>query len=269
MQRKKIAIITGASAGLGTEFARQIEEKYLLDEIWLVARRAEQMKEVAREFHKAKGMVLALDITSPSDKKELEARLKTENPDLRILVNNAGAGKIGPFTQMGREEQIGMIQLNVTSLTELTHICLPFMSSGASIVQVASSIAYSPAPYFAVYAATKAYVLSLSKALNFELRPRGIHVIAVCPGPVATEFLQVANNNEFTRDKVIQHEPFNKALVARSADVVQKALRDLEKKRSVSVYGTAIKLFTRLMPLMPDNFVMRMMAKRQSAQLGQ
>lgn len=261
--QKKIAIITGASAGLGKEFALQVEKEFFLDEIWLIARRAEPMKELAEKFTKSKGVCLSLDLTNEGDMLALQKRLSDENPEIVTLVNNAGYGKIGPFEKLGLGEQLAMIDLNVRSLTELTHVALPFMKSGGSILQVASSIAFCPAPNFAVYAATKAYVLSLTEALNFELKERGVHVMAVCPGPVETEFFSVAQKNEFMKDKVPDAVPFNKALMAHPKDVVERAMKDLRAKKVRSVYGLPIKLFVNSMKIMPKQLAMRVMAKRR------
>jgi short-subunit dehydrogenase len=267
MNRKKIAIITGASAGLGVEYARQIEERFHLDEIWLIARRAEPMRNVANEFRKAKGIILSMDITNEKEVEDLEKRIAAENPDIRILVNNAGLGKIGPFHEMGKKEQLQMIRLNVLALTEFSHIAIPYMSSGASIIQVASSIAFCPAPYFSVYAATKSYVLSFSRALNFELKPKGINVLTVCPGPVATEFLQVAQNNDFTKTHGNPTASFNQSLVARAADVVKKSLDDLVAQKDISIYGLSIKAFAALMTIVPEKLAMKVMANYQTAKL--
>ncbi len=260
---KKIAIITGASSGLGLEFARQVEKAYYLDEIWLIARRSEPMKDVADRFHKSKGIILPLDITDRGDMLALHKRIMDEKPQIEVLVNNAGYGKIGPFAELGLEEQMQMIDLNVRGLTYLTHIVLPFMQSGAKIVQVASAAAFSPSPYFSVYAATKSYVLSLSEALHFELKGRGIEVLAVCPGPIATEFFSVAQKNEYMKNKVGQAEPFNRFLVVGAKDVVAKALVDLNKGRKRSVFSLPIKAFVSIVPFLPRSLVLRALSMRK------
>jgi short-subunit dehydrogenase len=261
---KKIALITGASSGMGAQFALQIEERYFLDEIWLVARRAEPMHDLAARFQKSKAVVLALDLTDEGDLATLEKRLRDEKPQVDFLVNNAGYGKIGPFAELGRDEQMQMIALNVSTLTYLSHAVVPYMKSGSQMIQLASSIAFSPAPYFAVYAATKSYVVSLSEALNFELKEKGIKVTAVCPGPVATEFFSVAQNNEFMRDKVGNAEPFNQSLMADAADVVRKALRDASRGNKLSVYGFAINAFVKAMPFVPKGIAMKVLSQRKS-----
>jgi uncharacterized protein len=261
---KKIAIITGASSGMGIEFALQIESRYFLDEIWLVARRKEPMFEVAERFNKSKAVVLALDLTNEGDLAALEKRVRDEQPNIEFLVNNAGYGKIGPFSDLGRDEQLQMIDLNVRTLTYLTHMAIPFMQKGSRIIQLASSIAFSPAPYFAVYAATKAYVVSLSEALNYELKDRGITVTAVCPGPVATEFFSVAQKNEFMKDKVGEAEPFNKALMASADEVVSQALSDAQKGKKRSVYGLAIRAFVNGINFVPSALAMKVLSQRKS-----
>ncbi|MGZ3701276.1 MAG: SDR family NAD(P)-dependent oxidoreductase [Bdellovibrionota bacterium] len=264
---KKIALVTGASSGLGAEFALQIESAFYLDEIWMVARRAAPMKELAERFLKSRAVVLTLDLTSKSDLAALEKRLSEEKPEIEFLVNNAGYGKYGPFDRLGLDEQIKMIDLNITALTYLTRICLPYMKPGASILQVASSDAFSPMPFFSIYAATKSFVVSFADALGFELRDQGIRVLAVCPGPVETEFFTVAQKNEFMKDKVGQAEPANRALYASSQEVVAKALADLARGKRHSVFGFTIKLFGRLSPLVPLGLKLRIMARKNKLEL--
>ncbi len=261
-EKKKIAIITGASAGLGKEFARQMEKKYFIDEVWLIARRESPLRELAKEFKKSVGVPIALDLTNQGDIKELQKRLETEEPEVMFLVNNAGYGKIGPFESLGLEEQLQMIDLNVRTLTELSYICLPFMNEGANLVQVASSIAYAPAPFFAVYAATKSYVLSFSNALNYELRERGIHVLAVCPGPVETEFFSVAQKSELSKGSSSEAKPFNEGLMAKPEQVVARALKDLDKKKMKSIYGLPIKFFTTFVSFIPKEIVLKALSQR-------
>lgn len=260
--RKKIAIVTGASSGIGAEFALQIEKNFYLDEIWMIARRTGPMRELAEKFLKSKAVIIPLDLTDRSDLAAFEHRLAEENPIIEFLVNNAGYGKIGPFGELGVEEQIQMIDLNVTTLTFLSRIGIPYMNPGSSLIQVASSVAFSPSPFFAVYAATKSYVVSLSDAIGFELRKHGIKVLAVCPGPVETEFFSVAQKNQFMKDRVGDAEPFNRSFYASPRDVVAKALVDLAKGRRHSIYGGAIKFLACVAPLLPLAVKLRTLAKR-------
>lgn len=262
--KKKIAVITGASSGLGLEFAKQIEEKYFLNEIWMVARRPEPMRDLAERFLKSKPVILPLDLNDEGDLASLKKKLEDESPEVEILVNNAGIGKIGPFHSLGLKEQLDTIDLNIRALTYLTHVCIPLMPNGAKILQVASSIGFSPAPYFAVYAATKAFVVSLSDALSYELKDKGISVTAVCPGPVATNFFSVAQKNEFMTGKVPDASPFNKGLMANADDVVRRALSDADKGKRHSIFGLPIKVFVRMLPFTPRSLVMHALALRKS-----
>jgi short-subunit dehydrogenase len=192
----------------------------------------------------------------------LEKRLAEERPQVEFLVNNAGSGKFGPFDQLGLDEQIKMIELNVTALTYLTRVCLPYMKPGASIIQVASSAAFSPSPYFSIYAATKSFVVSFSDALGHELIAQGIRVLAVCPGPVETEFFGVAQRNEYMKDKVGVAEPANRSLYASPHDVVEKALRDLGKGRRHSVFGAPMQLFAQFAAFVPLRVKLRVLARK-------
>jgi len=263
--RKKIAIITGASSGIGAEFAIQIERGFYLDEIWLIARRRARMKELSEKFLKSRGVILELDLTNKADLALVAKKLADENPEVEFLVNNAGYGKVGPFAELGVGEQIEMIELNVSALTYLSRVAIPFMTPGSKILQIASSAGFSPSPYFAVYAATKAFVVSLSDAMGYELRQHGIQVLAVCPGPVDTEFSSVAYSNEYTKNKAGgRTKPlFSGPLNASSQEVVAQALSDLSRKRRRSIFGFPMRLFTWIAPLLPLGIVLKALAKHR------
>lgn len=258
LKAKKIAIVTGASAGLGVEFARQTPRVFAgLDEIWLVARRREPMEKLAKELSSVvAARVLSLDLQTPAAMKDFVATLKREAPEVRVLINNAGYGKIGAFSSLEINAQLGEIDLNCRALTELTYYCLPYMQGPAWILQVASSIGYAPAPQLAVYAATKAYVLSLSHALRQELKARQIAVCAVCPGPVNTEFVDVAAGP----GRRWQSDRF---FAAESAPVVRKALLDAKAGKPVSVYGVHILLFTVFAKALPSSWMAWLVGSRR------
>ncbi|MCO5142666.1 MAG: SDR family NAD(P)-dependent oxidoreductase [Oligoflexia bacterium] len=261
-KNKRIAIITGASAGLGSEFAKQIENRFFLDEVWLVARRMAPMQEISERFMKAKGILLSLDLTNEGDLLKLKQKIEVESPDIQILVNNAGFGKIGAFSEISLEEQLQMIDLNIRSLTFISHICEKYMNKGSAIIQVASSIGFCPSPYFTVYAATKAYVVSFSDALGYELKNKGIHVMAVCPGPVKTEFFNVAQGTKAS-GSTIDDEPFNDRLSATADAVVEQALNDLIHKKRYSIYSMIIKIFAYFIPFVPRALAMKILALRK------
>ena len=188
----KIAIITGASSGLGKAFAENIAKTGEVDELWVIARREGRLNQLASELEIAV-RPLALDLGDPQSIKEIECLLDEEQPDVRYLVNAAGFGKIGYYNDLTREESLGMIDINVRALIEVTLAVLPYMSRGSRLFQIASSAAFQPLPGLNIYAATKAFVLRYTRALRGELRGRGIHVTAVCPGWISgTEFFKVA-----------------------------------------------------------------------------
>lgn len=229
----KIAVVTGASSGLGREFARQISARYSkFDEIWLIARRTERLEEVADEI-KLTSRVISLDLSSKDELMALKELLEENAPDIKLLVNCAGYGKSGSFDELGYDEQLGMIDINCRALTAVTKLCLPYISSNSRIIELASAAAFMPQPDFAVYAATKSYVLSFSKAINKELKPKKITVTAVCPGPVDTEFFDIAGKNVKLLKCMVMAKPEN---------VVEQAIKDAALGNELSIYGRTMKL---------------------------
>lgn len=254
---KRIAIVTGASSGMGQELIRQIVSKYdELDEVWAVARRTDKVVnlsiELAMDYQVEAGKVVAmpLDLLSKEHRASLKKALEKDKPEVMILGNVAGIGFSGCFDELAGSEMSDTIELNCTALTELTHMCIPYMHEGAKIIQFASAAAFMPQPGFAVYAATKAYVLSFSRALGSELKKRGISVTAVCPGPVNTEFIDKAN-------KGTELSVYKRLVMAEPEKVVAKAVRDAEKGKSMSVYGLSMKCSLMLSKLLPHGLLMR------------
>ena len=231
----KIAIITGASSGMGMEFARQLDNSlHKTDEIWLLARRREPMEELDRSM-KHKTQVIAMDVTLESAVRQFTEILAISNPKITVLVNCAGVGTHGKFAKQSDEAVSDMMQLNIVALTRMTKICLPYMRKGSKIIQLASGAAFVPQAAFAVYAASKAYVYSFSRALNKELSERGIRVMAVCPGPVNTPFLTSAYEEEANIGRL------KKLTMMETKSVVSKAVMDCRKGKSVSVCGLPMK----------------------------
>lgn len=231
-----IAIITGASSGMGKEFAVQLDRCLgKTDEIWLLARRREPLEKLTHSLrHKAR--VIVMDLTEETALKQFEEVLAIQNPKITVLVNCAGVGSHKLFARQSKEEINAMIQLNITALTRMTMICLPYMGSGSKLIQVSSGAAFVPQRAFAVYAASKAYVYSLSRALGQELKGRGITVTAVCPGPVNTPFLAHAY------DDMSGFGALKKLTMVETACVVKKALYDCKTGKSVSICGLPVKL---------------------------
>ena len=248
----KIALITGASSGLGREFARQIPKLYQnLDEIWVVARRAERLNELEMEL-KVPVRIFDGDLNQDYIYKKLGIALGKSHANVRMLVNAAGYGKIGTFCEYGWKEETGMVDLNCRSLTRMTALCLPYMHCGSRIVNLSSAAAFRPQPGFAVYAATKSYVYSLSMALGRELKGSGIYVTAVCPGPVDTEFF------DHTGKEVAS---VKKKFRADAKDVVRKALIDSVRGKKISVYGLPMKAAWVASKIVPDSVIVAVMEK--------
>jgi short-subunit dehydrogenase len=217
---KRIIIVTGASSGLGREFALQLSAFRTADEIWLLARRREKLDDTASDILSAASKsgrsaplprTFDIDLSGKGGVHRFEELLVRETAsamaagadgiEIDTLVNNAGFGTYGPFIETDLSRELDMIELNVTALTGISHAALPHMKKESLLINVASLASYIPLGNFAVYGATKAFVLSFSTALAAELADTGIHVMSVCPGPVDTEFANVASNG--AREKVV------------------------------------------------------------------
>jgi len=245
---KNIAVITGASSGIGMEFAFQIDCLYTkIDEIWLIARNKERLTELAKLLE-TKTRVIQADLSNELDLEALSFFLQEHNPKIRILINSAGLGFMGEFRHIPIKEQLNMIDVNIRALTELTYLCLPYMPKNARIIQLASSAAFLPQKNFAVYAATKSYVLSFSRALSEELRKSSIYVTAVCPGPVKTAFFPLAG-------KYGDALAFKKKIMVPANRVVKQALYDSHKKKQMSVYSLPVRAFLIAAKLIPHRFL--------------
>lgn len=244
-----VVVITGASSGIGQEFALQIDTGFSnIDEIWLVARRKERMEELAQVMeHKTR--LIVMDVNDEYAMDDFEKLLYDCDCKVRMLINCAGYGVFGAVEDMELEEQLGMIRTNCEALTRLTYLCLPYMSKNSRIINLASSAAFMPQAGFAVYAASKSYVLSFSRGLNEELRKRHIYVTAVCPGPVRTEFFDIA-------ERYGSSLAIKKLVMAEAEDVVNQALRDSYLKKSMSVYSLPIKGFLALTKCWPHEVLL-------------
>ena len=190
----KTAIITGASAGLGVQFVTQLKTNFPeIEEVWLIARRRDRLEAIANK-HKEQfaSHILPLDLCSPDSYDALRTELEERKPDVALLINNAGCGYLGNVHESDLAKQTRMTDLNVTALTAVTTLVLPYMSRGSHIINVSSISSFCPNPRMTVYSSTKAYVSSFTRGLSEELRSEGIVVTATCPGPMDTEFLDIA-----------------------------------------------------------------------------
>ena len=249
-----IAVITGASSGMGRDFALRISKTEQLDEMWIIARRKERLEEL-KERLGLPVRVLCLDLTDEKSLAEYSALLADIKPNISLLVNASGFGRFALSDDIPLEISQSMIDINIKALVSMTDISLRYMSRGSRVINVGSLSAFQPVPYINVYAATKAFVLSYSRALNVELKPRGIRVVAVCPGWVKTEFFEhaVTDNDAVTYYNYLWE----------SADVVTKAFRDLKKGRDVSILGAPIRIQVFLTKLLPHKFVMKIWMRQQ------
>jgi uncharacterized protein len=229
--KTKVALVTGASAGLGVEFARQLSERGY--RLVLAARRKERLEAVAKELGDARAVTI--DLSKAGAAAKLMADLEAHGETVNLLVNNAGFGLIGRFAELDARRERQMIDLNIGTLADLCRAVAPGMieQKSGGIINVASTAAFQPGPQMAVYFATKAFVLSLTEALHEELKPHGINVTCLCPGPTRTEFGDIAGfggNGLF--DRVAMESP----------EVVKAGLRGLDRNKAVVVPGLVNKL---------------------------
>lgn len=250
---KKIAVITGASSGMGRDFVRMIDKIEDCEEIWVIARRLDRLKELSSETGK-KILPIELDLSRNSSFELYKKMLEEEPVEVCALVNAAGFGKFGSFEDIPLEEQMNMIDLNCKALMAMTYLTLPYMPKGSKVYQLGSLSSFQPVPYIATYGATKAFVLSFTRAINKEYKRRGIKMIAVCPGWVKTEFFDRAAN-----DDTIKY--YNKFFT--SEEVVRRAVYDMYRGKDVSVCGASIRGQVLLTKLLPHKLVMDIWCHQQ------
>ena len=252
----KIAIVTGASSGMGREFALQLSGYVAVDEIWAIARRTEALEALKQQIS-IPVRALSLDLCKEESFHTLEALLGEEKPDVKLLVNAAGFGYFGAYHKVSLEQEARMIDLNCKALLLMTRLVLPYMCSGSHILQLDSLSAFQPVPYITTYGATKAFVLSYSRAMNRELKERGIRMMTMNPGWVKTEFFRRAFQ---TNDGEVQY--FDRLYEAK--DVVATGLKDLyHSKKDSSIHGLPVKLQVLLVKIVPHRFVMDIWLNQQ------
>jgi hypothetical protein len=228
---RSVALVTGASAGLGVEFARQLAKRG--QRLVLAARRKDRLEALAKELGNAR--VVAIDLSEADAAAKLLANIDAAGERVDLLVNNAGFGLIGRFAELDAKRERQMIDLNVGVLVELCRAVAPEMIARKSggIINVASTAAFQPGPNMAVYFATKAFVLSFTEALHEELKPHGVKVSCLCPGPTRTEFGEVAG---FGGNSLFDRTAMN------APEVVEAGLKALDKNRAVMVPGLVNKI---------------------------
>ncbi|HAN20755.1 MAG TPA: hypothetical protein DCP51_03640 [Clostridiales bacterium] len=251
MFRLKTAIITGASSGLGKEYFKLLTELCPdIEEYWLIARREDKLKEIVSCNPKVKCLVLPLDLTKNESFDIYGQKLTEKKPDVVMLINNAGYGKLGDAVNIPIRQQTDMVFLNCTSLTAITLLTVPYMKEGSNIIQVASIAAFLPIPRMTVYSSTKAYVLSFTKALRRELKKKGINVLAVCPGPMETEFTSVAEiDGKSTLFSILPR--------CGVREVAYNSIIKAKKGKAVYTNKTIYKTYRIIAKLLPHNLIMK------------
>ncbi len=244
-----IAVVTGASSGMGREFVLQLQDYVSVDEIWVIARREEALHALQSQVA-VPLKIITLDLSKEESFDAYAAALAEANPNVRLLVNAAGFGKFGSYEKIPLEDEMRMVDLNCKALLAMTRLTLPYMESGSHILQLDSLSAFQPVPYITTYGATKAFVLSYCRAMNAELKAKGIRMMAMNPGWVKTEFF----NHAFqTNGGEVQY--FDRLYEAK--DVVATGLKDLYKtKKDYSVHGLPVRMQVRLVKLLPHSMVM-------------
>ena len=235
---------------MGREFVKQIDNRQMVDSIWAVARREERLKELADECE-TPVVAVQCDLTSEDDIKEsIAARITAEQHEVSLLINCAGFAKFGGFDEITAKDVAGMIALNISALVKMIEMCVPHMKPGGRIVNIASTAAFQPLPDMNVYAATKAFVLSYSRALNRELGEKDISVTAVCPGWTKTEFFDVAREN--ADNNAMKSFTF----MMKPEAVVKSALNAAQKRSEVCVPGLFNKFHLFFSKILPDSSIM-------------
>ena len=244
----KAALITGASAGLGLEFVRQLPQAFPeIEEYWLVARRIGKLEELAQSLPGKKVVCIGLDLTDERSFRFLSDKLEQQKPDLQLLINNAGCGIAGNIGETAQGSVMRVVDLNVRALTLVTDVVVPYLSRGGRIINISSIAGFCPTPRRTVYSASKAYVSAFSGGLSEELKPKGITVTAVCPGPMKTEFF------ESTGDKnLFENLPWCDA-----QKVVAGALRAAKKGRLFYTPTGFYKFYRFVAKLLPMKLMMK------------
>lgn len=253
--KKQIAIVTGANGGLGKEFAKLLAADPEVHELWAVARNGEKLAQLARELD-CPVRTFSLDLTDRESVQVLATALDQADVAVKYLINNAGFAKFCSYGDIGVEESLNMIDLNVSAVVALGLICIPYMERGSHIINVASQASFFPLPYQNVYSSTKAFVRNYTRALHVELKEKGISATAVCPGWMKTGL--------FDRGLIGAEKGTHDFSGMVTPDVVaRKALADAEEGKDISVYGLYVKFTHLLSKLMPQRMMMKVWLSQQ------
>lgn len=242
---KKIVILTGATGGVGREFLKQVLKEEI-DEVWAIARSEQKLSELQKE-HGERVIPISIDLSDMEGIEQIESILEKNKPHVEYLINNAGLAKMGKYDDFSIAEIDKTINVNCKAPVMLARICIPYMGKGSKILNISSASAFQPNPYINLYAASKAFERSYSRALNVELEGTGITSIAVCPSWIDTELLQKEINGKKVKFP---------GLV--TADrVVKQAIKDAKKGKDMSVCSLYVKCQHMNVKLLPQRWIMK------------
>lgn len=252
---KNIAVITGASSGIGKEFALKLNTYSTFDEVWVIARNLSKLEEL-KDLIPFPIKAISLDLSSLEEVKKYNDLLNEHKPNVKLLINCSGFGKFDKTDNYPLEENLNMVDLNCKALMAMCLYSLPYMQEGSKIINIASVAAFQPIPYINVYAASKAFVLYFSRGLNQELKSKKISVMAVCPFWTKTAFFDRA---------ITSKEPVVKKYIAMydPKDIVKRAYRDLKRGKDVSKYGFKARGQALLCKMLPHSLVMKVWKSQQ------
>ena len=231
---KNIAVITGASSGIGKKFITSLNDYARFDEVWVIARTLSKLEKLQDEVD-FEIRPISLDLTKQQDYDKYQNLLEEQKPNIQLLINASGYGAFASTQDVGMKTNLDMIDLNVKGVVAMTMLSIPYMQKGARIVQIASLASYQPVPYMNVYAASKVFVKYFSRALNQELKKDGIHCMAACPYWTKTNFFNTAQSSGkqgIVKKYIVMYQPEN---------IVKQTFKDLKKNKDVSIYGFVAK----------------------------
>ena len=258
----KKVLITGASAGIGYALSKELVKRG--SEVIVTARRKDRLETLAQEIEKTGGKahIFVEDLSMPESGKKLYDQIKSAGLNIDILINNAGYGRFGELTSNARDDYSKMLQLNVTTLTDLCHLYIPDMitQGGGGIINVGSMASLSPIPYASVYSSSKAYVLMFSEGIRYEYQEKGIKVMALLPGGTESEFARVATEKSEILSKRYQKRVGTAAggTMQTSLEVAIECLDAFEKNKQYLICGSRNRFLYKLTRIMARQLVLKM-----------
>ncbi len=255
MVKKRIAVVTGASSGIGREFAKLMADRQDVEEVWAIARSQDALEELRSEVEKPV-RVIPCDLTKRDNLQQIAVMLRDHNVTVRFLINSAGFAKFCSYADIDVDTSLNMVDLNVNALIAMGLICLPYMESGAHIINMASQAAFQPLPYQNIYSSTKAFVRNYTRALNVELKERNICATAVCPGWMQTGLIARASIGAKKGTRYFPHTVMPDVVAA-------KALKDALKNKDTSIFGIYVKTAHVAAKILPQKLMMRLWLRQQ------